>query len=360
MKLDVRKPLAFATCVIVATVMSLGYSGPDGRLAGYGSEPQMAIIGPTEDADPAIGSPGASAPKSNWTTLTMNVKGSAGSWVYAYHPLPAPTKSLRLRTNVDVETFGSGPTALLQMGPAPTIDEGDGFAPAALLDVPPIVLSSGPIHRTYEQGHGIGLGGGAERVLTGIGVAIGSNAPWSASMSVHIPDNDGGTTGPSYVYTNSTAFHVIEENDRLVEGTDDWVNRVRLTGEIPGRGLTLMQIMYRTVQPDGVRDIQIEFADGTYFHRRPLWRGDSSVGCAAGSSGEWGGEPGPMILSNPADLYGTFTDVEGNLWAEMLHAEASTDVGLAAIHVPIDPDDLPEGHLMGGFAEGWFPCRGTR
>lgn len=349
-----------ALLLIVATVLALAFAGL--RLGSVGDPgPSPSVSNATADPGPAnlvdTGPDDVNRTGGNWSRLVFEGGGPAGSWVYAYQALPEPTDgiSLNVTYNLRVDGDDGQRTVAVLAGPQAAIDEGDGFNVLDFPIDPPILLGEGGIERSVDRSFGLGVGSGA---VTGVGFAVGADAPWNLSVAVVRPDADGPTTRPGYEHVNASGLTVYDDVSRLVSDLDDGANRVSLSGEIDRPGWTNLQILYDVIQPDDVRDIQVSFPDGTSYHGRMDRTGYKTLGSGCAATG--GGEVSPVFMRPHEDLYGTYTNTPGGFDAQLTHVGASANVSMIAVHLPIMPGDLPAGNLQGGYASGWWPCTGTR
>lgn len=347
---------ALAAALAIGLIVPASLGALPWSTAGTDPSDLIAASPPTAATSDTVetGPDDVAATEGNWSRLVFNASGPGGSWAYAYQPLPEPRDSISLNVSYDLVVDGEPgrDVAAFLAGPMAAIDRGDGFNVLDFPIDPPLIVGDGQIRESADRRFGLGVGAGQ---ITGVGLAVAADAAWNVSVSVEVVGAEGPTTRPSYEYVNASGVRFYMDDQHLVPGVDDGASRVTLSGQVPGPGWTNVQVMHGVFQPVGVRNDDISLSDGTTYHRRSYRYGEKIGGCSVA----YGGSYWPVYQA-VKDLYGTYTGAEGEFRASIVDVGGSTDIGLAAVHLPIEPDDLPDGNLLNGYASGRFPCFGTR
>lgn len=300
-----------AAFLVVAPVLGAGLGG--GWLPGDDAGTTVDATVTTDGAD--------------WGTFTWNGSGQAGDWVVLYRPLPAPTDDVSYDIRYEVTASGSGedPTGVFIVPPELFWRESDGTVENVFLD-PDVRVApdGGDIAASADQSWRSRISGA---VWDGFLFAVGADADWTAEVTVDLA-SDGATVGPDH-HATGTGTTLAYPGQRLAGLPDGPAGRVDLDRDLARGGWSHLEVQFDPLQPDGVRDYDVRFPDGSSWDK--LGYGYGAYAVLVGYSHR----------SNKVDFLGTMADEPGPFRSRVTYAEATTRLDLALMHLPSDGGHLP-------------------
>lgn len=333
-----RRSTTVRTGALVAAVVAallVGATIPAGPVGASGDGAQAA-----ED-----GGGGEGGDVGPWQNVTLSTTGDAGEWLVFHQPLPEPLTEIEFEFTVTVTATGDPlePVGLFTSRPTLTIDWGDGVAyrPSHTFEERgPLFMDRDGGTLTYDRNErwSAAVGGGN---FTGFFFVVGSNAPWSADVTVQVKDAEGGTIDPEFLSEGSGVV-LIPEGDQ-VSGLPNGalIGTIELDTTIDEPGWTHLQYDYDELQPDGEREYDIAFPD-VAWSGTGMMTGYHLVGGTASSS-------------NWFDYFGAIRGSAGLVDSRLDYTQAQSRMDAALIHMPMGDDDLPASFLDLPYANSNWP-----
>lgn len=319
---------------MAVTLLAVGLAGciqpgDGGTVSGEGAEPHG-------DAD--------------WRTMSINMTGEPGEWLFFYHPLPEPVDEVAYDLDVQVRASGDrdAPAALFTSRPSLVLD----WDSTDHLDyrMSHVFEAQGPLFVARDGGDlgfdrsgsfSAGVGGG---VWTGFSFIVGSNVAWQAQVEIVLQDASGGSVGPSFV-SRGEGVSVMADYERSIGVADGaLVGQVEWDAQIDEPGWTHIQYDYDALQPIGVREYEFRFPGG-----------DSISG-----TGQITGYYVPMLGGSASsggwlDYCATVTSMDGSAASHMTYAQAQSRLEVAGVHLPMNESALPDSFGPVGYCQSGWP-----
>ncbi len=317
--------------LLVAALMLAGCAeGPDAV--------QSGPVAPIHDPDRVDENITIDIARVNGTAggFSLDVRGEAGAWLVAYQPLPEPVSSIGFSASYAFSTENSGEAWGFLIKPSLTHSSGDGWTMPRLDPFAESIILHGD--KGIDESRQWSQGSSSSSAFHGFLVAATADQPWHLTLDV-VWDEDLDIGTPEFLRTGSGAVfgHGAQNLAGLPDGP---AGQMRYEASTERPGWVHLEMLKTSVQPTGVRDVNMALPDGHGYQGLQTSYGYHVVlmGSASG---------------NRVDYVGSVNSTAGEILGEATYAEV--DLSLDFAHVTMPGNMALPGLLNGQYSGSTWP-----
>lgn len=278
-------------------------------------------LSPTIDTVNAVDSSETSMNEADPGGIQFETTGGAFDWVVAYHPLPAPVKSLHLQRTGTFTVAGDGEHVALWSPPWIVFDQSQSpFQLAAGLRDDPsnpfgpantVAQVGGP----YTADRNVTISIGANAGIRGIWFAAAANADWTVRTTVRWAE--GALVAPQHVQEGHGATFYASPIRPVVGAL------LSSTTPLPSPGWSHAEIQLDDLQPVGAYEFQVTLPSGKSYQDPGL-----AIGYELPVAGS-------MQARDGRTYHGEFWGPAGDLLVDLTTAYAAQEIQYNVAHLPL-------------------------